>query len=219
MACNLLGSGGMARSFLRAFCAVRDIKGARVYSPNRDHREAYATEMSETMNIPVEAVDTPQEAVQGTDIFSVCADAVRPVMSADWLQPGMHLTGNTGGPRLMDPRVPQRADVIIKLGYGASDGEGMTTSAQIGTPEELARNPRHEGELSQQARPSYPHLVDLMAGRVPGRTSDQQITYFIDEGTQGLQFATVAGTVYELARERGLGRELPTDWLLQDIRD
>ena len=95
---GMLGSGGMARSFLRAFCAVRDIKGARVYSPTREHREAYAAEMSETMGIPVEAVDTPQEAVQGTDIFSVCADAVRPVMSADWLEPWMHLTGNTGGP-------------------------------------------------------------------------------------------------------------------------
>jgi hypothetical protein len=29
----------------------------------------------------------------------------------------------------------------------------------------------------------------------------------------------VAGRVYELARERGIGRELPTEWFLQDIRD
>jgi hypothetical protein len=29
----------------------------------------------------------------------------------------------------------------------------------------------------------------------------------------------VAGKVYELTKERGLGRELPTEWFLQDIRD
>jgi len=37
--------------------------------------------------------------------------------------------------------------------------------------------------------------------------------------SQGLQFAAVAGKVYQLARERGLGREIPTEWFLQDIRD
>ena len=36
---------------------------------------------------------------------------------------------------------------------------------------------------------------------------------------QGAQFFSVAGRVYELAREKGLGKEIPTDWLLQDIRD
>jgi hypothetical protein len=29
----------------------------------------------------------------------------------------------------------------------------------------------------------------------------------------------VAGKVYELAKARGLGREMPTEWFLQDIRD
>ena len=38
-------------------------------------------------------------------------------------------------------------------------------------------------------------------------------------GTQGLQFASVAGKVLELAKEKGLGRELPTEWFIQKIRD
>jgi len=32
-------------------------------------------------------------------------------------------------------------------------------------------------------------------------------------------FAAVGGAVYRKAREQGLGRELPTEWFLQDIRD
>ena len=38
-------------------------------------------------------------------------------------------------------------------------------------------------------------------------------------GNQGLQFAAVAGLVYRKAKAAGLGREIPTEWFLQDIRD
>jgi ornithine cyclodeaminase/alanine dehydrogenase-like protein (mu-crystallin family) len=58
-----------------------------------------------------------------------------------------------------------------------------------------------------------------MMGKVPGRSSPDDITFFINSGTQGLQFAAVAGRVYQLAKERGLGHTVPTEWFLQDIRD
>lgn len=61
--------------------------------------------------------------------------------------------------------------------------------------------------------------MDVKAGKIAGRTSPRQITFFINAGTQGLQFAARAGRVYQLAREKGVGRELPTEWFLQDIRD
>ena len=32
-------------------------------------------------------------------------------------------------------------------------------------------------------------------------------------------FAAVAGRTYQLAKERGIGQNMPTDWFLQDIRD
>jgi hypothetical protein len=57
------------------------------------------------------------------------------------------------------------------------------------------------------------------AGKVASRTSPKQISFFINAGTQGLQFAACAGKIYQLAKEKGLGRELPTEWFLQDIRD
>ena len=36
----MLGSGGMARTFLEAFKCVRDIRLCKVYSPNAEHRES-----------------------------------------------------------------------------------------------------------------------------------------------------------------------------------
>src|SRR4029077_4170476 len=62
-------------------------------------------------------------------------------------------------------------------------------------------------------------LADLVHGKVKGRTSPDQITYSERGNLQGAQFHAVAGKVYELVKRAGLGREIPTEWFLQDIRD
>jgi hypothetical protein len=69
-------------------------------------------------------------------------------------------------------------------------------------------------------------LNDLIAGRAPGRVDDEEISSSGSvgggergEGKQGLQFVTVASLIYDLARQAGLGHEVPTAWFLQDIRD
>jgi len=70
-----------------------------------------------------------------------------------------------------------------------------------------------------QVRARQLSLEDLLTGRAPGRTSDQEITLSERGNLQGNQFWAVAAKVYEAARAQGLGRELPTEWFLQDIRD
>ena len=62
-------------------------------------------------------------------------------------------------------------------------------------------------------------LAELVAGRSPTRTTDSQITFFDNVPGSGIQFAAVANLIYEKAKEKGLGREIPTEWFLQDIRD
>ncbi len=62
-------------------------------------------------------------------------------------------------------------------------------------------------------------LADLKAGRVRGRTAQDQITYSERGNLQGAQFFAVAGLVYERAKAAGLGREIPTEWFLQTIRN
>ena len=52
-----------------------------------------------------------------------------------------------------------------------------------------------------------------------GRTSPRQITFSERGNIQGAQFFAVAGKVYELAKARDLGKTIPTEWLLQDIRN
>jgi ornithine cyclodeaminase/alanine dehydrogenase-like protein (mu-crystallin family) len=51
-------------------------------------------------------------------------------------------------------------------------------------------------------------LADIVAGKVAGRTSPDQITLFKSNGI-AIEDVVVAGRVYELARDRGLGRQIP----------
>ena len=89
---GMLGSGGMARTFLEAFTCVRDISLCKVYSPNAKRREDYAEEMSKKLGIEVRAVISAREAVRGVDILSSCTDSMKPVYDAEWIEKGMHVT-------------------------------------------------------------------------------------------------------------------------------
>ncbi len=99
---GMLGSGGMARSFAEAISVVRDIRSIKVFSPTREHREEYARDLSEKLGIDVQSVNGPREAIQGTDIVCLCTDSLRPVMSAEWLEPGQLVACVGGGGGSLD---------------------------------------------------------------------------------------------------------------------
>ena len=60
-------------------------------------------------------------------------------------------------------------------------------------------------------------LQDLVAGKLRGRTSPDQITLFNNNTGAGTQFAAVGSAVVKRARAMGLGKELPTEWFLESV--
>lgn len=221
----MLGSGGMARTYLEAICAVRPVTEVRVYSPTRANRERYAAEMAARLSVPVEPVDRPRAAMAGADIVASATDSMQPTFDAEWLEPGMHVTNL--GPDEMSPAALDRFDVKIRQGIPGirmpesermQPGIGHSPMAVLaGTEEELKRlPPRRERDIYLEEFPTY---CDLATGSAPGRTSADQVTFYQNTGFQGLQFSSVGGLVYRRAKEAGLGREIPTEWFLQDIRD
>lgn len=222
---GMIGSGGMARTYVSAICHVRPIEKVKVYSPTREHCEEYAEEIRSSMGIEVETMSSAEDAVRGSDIVALCTDSLIPVIEASWLEPGMHITNVRSNEAGIE--VIKRADVIARLGTttlprdGVSDvtvvgGDGMTGYI-AGSMKEAERIPR---SLSKEIdNPNVGTIPDLMAKRWPGRTSDGQITFINNQGTQGLQFAAAGSLVYERAVAKGLGHKMPDEWFLQDIRD
>jgi ornithine cyclodeaminase/alanine dehydrogenase-like protein (mu-crystallin family) len=52
-------------------------------------------------------------------------------------------------------------------------------------------------------------LGDVLVGSAPARTSAGQLTLFKNNAGQGIADVAIAARVYERARQRGLGLELP----------
>lgn len=222
---GMLGAGGMARTFLKAFCAVRDIRHVKVYSPTKANREAFAKEMSENLGIEVVPVDSAREAVRGVDILSTNTDSMVPTFEADWVEPGMHVT--MLGPFEISPEVERCFDVSIRQGVGGLKlpeterirmEAGMSPLAYVaGTKEQMERIPSKIAAIGFGG--DYPDFCDLVFGRAQGRVNDEQISFYHNMGNQGLQFAAVGALTYRMAKKQGLGRDLPTEWFVQNIRD
>jgi alanine dehydrogenase len=221
---GIIGSGGMARTYLEAFAEVRKLKRVKVYSRSRERRDEYAKEMEAKLGIPIEPMNNPESVVRGSDIVATCTDSIFPVLkNPEWIEPGMHVT-NLDIREFAEESVFKRFDVTVRLGdqtlpIRGSDAEFRPfhfVGYAAGQPDELKRVPKSDIKIDIE---SYPKLVDVVTGKAKGRTSPEQVTCFINIGTQGLQFASVGGWLYQRAKEQGVGRELPTEWFVQDVRD
>jgi ornithine cyclodeaminase/alanine dehydrogenase-like protein (mu-crystallin family) len=223
---GMLGSGGMARTHMQAFTRVRNIKKLQVFSPTPENRERFGREMSAAYNIEVEVCDRPEDVYKGAHIVAAVTDSTVPVLDGTRLEEGAHIV-NIGGGGQPDAESLRRVDVYLRFG----DAPAPTGRPELGIDDEYldyaARpdRPRHgngggvvrgHGAAAAGRRVS---LADLAAGMVKGRTSASEISYSERGNLQGAQFYAVAGKVYELVRRAGLGREIPTDWFLQDIRN
>jgi alanine dehydrogenase len=225
---GVLGSGGMARVYLEAFVAIRTIVQAKVYSPNEANRRRFAQEMGRALNIEVVPVGSARDAVEGADIVATCTDSMSPVLDAQWLEPGMHITNV--GPAEIGRACYERFDVVFRQGDAGNGAEALAPNPRLlrevgqspiayvaGTDEEMQRLPSASNRVGFGG--DFPHVVELMTGARKGRTATKEITFYHNFGHQGLQFASVGGLAYERAVATGLGRKLPDEWFMQDIRN
>ena len=223
---GMLGSGGMARDHMAAFMAVRNIEKLQVFSPTKANREAFGREMAAKYNIEVQVCDRPEDIYKGAEIVAGLTDSAVPVLNGALIEKGAHVI-NIGGSGLPDQATIDRIDVYLRFG---------DAPAPVGRPD-LALDDEYIG---WEARPTARKfgdgrsgkkghgvalpdrritLADIVNGKSPGRSSPDQITWSERGNLQGAQFYAVAGRVYELAKARGLGYEIPTSLFLQTIRN
>lgn len=221
---GMIGSGGMARTYLDAFCAVRDVRRVKVYSPNQQNTRSYADEMSAAHDIDVVPVESAREAVSGVDIASCCTSSTEPVFRGDWLESGVHVTNVTSSE--IEGDLIDRVDVALRAGEATPRLERLPDEAAYargGFLSYIAGQPAQRDKVPRLSLPrqvaNMPTLVDLLRGITGGRTNDAQSSFFLNVGAIGAQFAAVAAMVYKRAEERGLGEEVPTEMFLQDVRD
>jgi len=192
----LIGAGTQARGQLMAICAVRKIEDVKVYSPTKRHREEFASKMSEELSIRVTPVESAKEAVKDVDIVVTATNSPTPVLSGDWLTPGMHLNsiGTLPERRELDLLTIKKADVI------AVDRKQSVFNEAGDMMEALRQNVIVGDNVLE--------LSDVVLGRKKGRRRREDITLFKCVGFALLDLVT-ALKAYELALQKKVGLDLP----------
>jgi len=192
----IIGSGVQAHSHLEAIELVAPLADVRVWSPNVDHRTAFACENSVAGQAPVRAVADPRTAVRGADLIVLATASKVPVIESGDVQDGAHVCGVGAcrpDQREMPTTLVARARVYVDSRAGAMKEAGDVLL------------PIAEGAISE--RHIAGELGELAAGRVPGRSSDRDVTIFKSLG-MAVEDVVAARLAVERARAIGRGREI-----------
>jgi ornithine cyclodeaminase/alanine dehydrogenase len=192
---GVFGAGIQARAQLSAIALVRRIERAVVCDVDPAAREKYAREMGEQLGFPIEATDDAKRCV-ANDIVVAATSSRTPLVEGSLLRPGTHVNGigaHSPDAREFDTLAIRRSKFVADHAPAclAEAGELMIPIAA--------------GELS--AEHIHASLGQIIAGIKPGRTADDEITFFKSVGL-AVQDAAVAARVYELARAKGVGAEV-----------
>jgi ornithine cyclodeaminase len=194
----IFGAGAQGRTQLEAACTARNIETAFIYDPDPDKAQALATEMNGQGLITrdIRVAGSAREAVETADIICTATTSLRPVFHDEDLQAGAHISA-VGSYRPDMQEVPAetlaRAKVFVDSRIAALEEAGdliQPMQARLFNESHIC------GELGE-----------VLLGRVPGRESQEDITYFKSVGI-AVQDAMAAKVALSNARKMNLGTEV-----------
>ncbi|MGB3314299.1 MAG: ectoine utilization protein EutC [Albidovulum sp.] len=189
----IVGSGMQTRLQLKALCLVRPITSAVIWARDAAKAEAAAKELSADLGISVKASVDLAGSVSGADVIVTTTPASNPLIRAEWLRPGQHVTAMGSDQHHkgeLEPACLTRADLYVP--------DRQSQTAIMG---EL------RGAIAAGLVPSdrtFAELGDIVAGKAPGRTAPDQITIADLTGT-GVQDTAIATFARNRANAAGIG--------------
>jgi alanine dehydrogenase len=192
---GIIGSGHQAWAQLLAYREVFGdrVKLVKVYSRHPEHAQAFAGMVRAELGYDVQAYRTAKEAADA-DIIATVTPARSPVLKAEWVKPGTHINAigaDAPGKQELETSLTVKARVFVDSVEQAShSGEvNVPISGGIFNVEMIAGT-----------------IGEVIVGKVPGRTSPDEITVFDSTGL-AIQDMAVGHIVYARAQENNAGKE------------
>jgi len=188
---GIVACGVQGRSNLEALACLFKLQKVRAYDLDAKVAARYADEMKANLGLAVEVVQSLPEAVKGMDIVV------------------------TSGPILKNPQPAIEAGWLVSGGFASLvdfdsywQGAALKEMDKVAT-DDLAqmRYYRQEGYFKETPQP-YADLGEIVAGKKPGREADSERIAAINLGL-ALDDVATAIRIYQLAKEKGIGKELP----------
>ncbi|MEJ8573602.1 ectoine utilization protein EutC [Microbaculum marinum] len=191
----IIGTGMQARLQLKALTLVRDLERAVIWGRDISKAEELAAKLIGPLGIPVTAEPDPARAVGEADIVVTTTPSETPVLKADWLRPGQHVTAmgsDQHNKNELEPACLQRADLYVPDRLSQTRGLGELRSAI------------EAGVVAADA--GFAELGTILEGQAPGRTAPEQITIADLTGT-GVQDTAIATLARQRADASGAGTD------------
>lgn len=188
----LFGAGAQARLQLEALCLVRPISEAVIWARDPAKAQSAAAELKLSIGLSVAVADHPEAACRDADIIVTTTPAETPILQAEWVRPGQHVTAmgsDAEGKNEIDPALVARAAYVAdRLAQTRRLGElhHAITAGLVG------------------AEQDFPELGQVIARHRPGRRDPDDITLCDLTGT-GVQDTAIATMAHSRAVGSGLG--------------
>ncbi|QBP42531.1 cyclodeaminase [Paenisporosarcina antarctica] len=193
---GVIGAGSQARFQVRAIALVRDFKKLIVYARSTDRAEKYAEEMAAELGVDVQVAENAEQVVRCSDLVVTTTPAKEPVIKAEWLHPGIHITAmgsDAEHKQELEDEVLARADKLV-----------CDTKAQCSKLGEL-HHALESGALTDDS--FIIELGQLTSKELDGRDNDEQITVCDLTGT-GVQDTAIALFAYTEMVKRNIGLKI-----------
>ena len=191
----IIGAGTQGRLQLKALCLVRPIKYAVIWARDANKAASAARELSAELDITVGVANNAADAVRSADIVVTTTPSATPLVNAEWLIPGQHITAMGSDQPHKNELAPAcliRADLYVPDRRSQTEKLGELHHALVA------------GLIADDA--VFPELGDIVAGNAPGRPSPEAITICDLTGT-GLQDTAIATFARQRAEAAGAGTE------------
>ena len=189
---GLIGSGRQARGQIVAIRrAVPSLRKVKVFSSTKEHRDAFAKEMTTWLGVEVEAVESARAAVENMPIVSLATSSRSTVIEPRWIKPGALVVSITSGQLPRETVAHSRVIVSWKEEVLGGDAPRQPYSSMI-------------GDGSWSAEKIAGELGDVILGRVSARVNENETVVFESVGMPIWDTVTTAWA-YRWAAEQGVG--------------
>jgi alanine dehydrogenase len=186
---TVIGTGRQGRLHVERLVQTLNLEQVYVVGRDQAKAESLSREMGELLAIPVETIEDAGAAVRKSDIVVTCTPSRTPLFSADDVRPGTFVAavGADGpGKQELDPALFDRSRIVVDI---------LSQCLRAGELQHAAKDRVHT------------ELGEVVAGKKPGRLTEDEIIIFDSTGT-ALQDVAAAALVYEHALQTSRGSRI-----------
>ena len=182
----IIGAGVLGNAHLKMIGTLSGIEKIWIASKDISKAQALSARASNAL-----AVDSIQEAVSNADVVCLCTSSLQPVIKAEWLKEGVHITS---------------------VGYRPPGGElprDLVENSHVFVESRVAFSPPPVGSAELQGLDSEfgTELGEVLLNQKPGRRNERETTIYKSMG-HAMEDLVAANLVYGKAIEQGIGKRV-----------